>query len=225
MRYDNESRRRRHHPEGSGPEFGGPRGHDEGHSPDHDHGPRRGGRGHREVQHEGHGPGGFRRGGPGGRGRAQRGDVRAATLLLLGEQPMHGYQLMQAMAERTNGIWRPSPGAIYPTIAQLEDEGLVTTLAEGGRKLVTLTDAGRAYLTDNAHKAGSPADPFAALVDGQGQRPDLRSAVEEVHAATRAVGRTGTEAQVGTAFGILNDARRALYLLLAEGPAPAEPAA
>ncbi|MGH3921940.1 MAG: PadR family transcriptional regulator, partial [Pseudonocardiaceae bacterium] len=69
-----------------------------------------------------------------GRGRAQRGDVRTALLLLLAEQPMHGYQLMQAITERTAGAWRPSPGAIYPTLSQLEDEGLIDTLAQGGRK-------------------------------------------------------------------------------------------
>jgi DNA-binding PadR family transcriptional regulator len=216
---DTHSRRRRHHPEGPGPEFGGPREHEEHdheHGGRHEHGPRgfRGGPGGREGFREG------RRGGPGGRGRAQRGDVRAATLILLSEAPMHGYQLMQAMAERTNGVWRPSPGAIYPTIAQLEDEGLVTTLAEGGRKLVTLTDAGRAYLTDNA---ATLADPFAALLGTPGQSLDLRSALEEVHAAARAVGRTGTEAQVAAAFAVLGEARRSLYLILAEGPVAATP--
>ena len=132
---------------------------------------------------------------------------------------MHGYQLMQAMAERTNGVWRPSPGAIYPTIAQLEDEGLVTTLAEGGRKLVTLTDAGRAYLADNAEAIG---DPFAGQVGATSPGHDLRSALEEVHAATRVVGRSGTEAQIAAAFAVLGEARRSLYLILAEGPA-AEP--
>ena len=79
----------------------------------------------------------------GGRGRAPRGDVRAAVLLLLAEEPMHGYQLMQAISERSGGRWTPSPGAIYPTINQLEDEGLVSVTADSGRKLVTLTDAGR----------------------------------------------------------------------------------
>ena len=83
-----------------------------------------------------------------GRGRAQRGDVRAAVLLLLAQEPMHGYQMMHAIKERTDGTWRVSPGAIYPTIAQLEDEGLVRTESEGGRKLAVLTGpaAGRTVL-------------------------------------------------------------------------------
>src|SRR5215213_10262160 len=84
---------------------------------------------------------------PGGRGRRPRGDVRTAVLLLLADAPMHGYQLMQAIGERSGGRWTPSPGAIYPTISQLEDEGLVTVTAEHGRKLVTLTDAGREQAT------------------------------------------------------------------------------
>src|SRR5918911_4008201 len=96
----------------------------------------------------GFGPGGRHggRGGRPGRGRAGRGDVRAAVLALLATEPMHGYQLMQAIAERSGGRWTPSPGAIYPTINQPEDEGLVTVTAESGRKLVTLTDAGREHV-------------------------------------------------------------------------------
>jgi hypothetical protein len=100
-------------------------------------------------QHHAHGH--RARGGRGGpdrgrhrRARAQRGDVRTAVLLVLADEPMHGYQIMQAMSDRTGGAWRPSPGAVYPTIAQLEDEGLVTTQEEGGRRLVTLTSEGRA---------------------------------------------------------------------------------
>src|SRR6187200_922504 len=85
-----------------------------------------------------------------GRGRAQRGDVRTAILLLLADQPMHGYQIMQAMSDRSGGAWHPSPGAIYPTIAQLEDEGLVTTKEEGGRRSVTLTSEGRTYLEERS---------------------------------------------------------------------------
>jgi DNA-binding PadR family transcriptional regulator len=155
------------------------------------------------------------RGGRRGRGRVQRGDVRAATLILLAEQPMHGYQLMQAMAERTGGAWRPSPGAIYPTIAQLEDEGLVSTQIEGGRKLVSLTDSGRTYLQDSAHGV---SDPFAAITASDAEEPSLRTAIAEVHSAAKAVALNGTRAQVASAQAVLADARRALYLILAEGP-------
>lgn len=155
-----------------------------------------------------------------GRGRVQRGDVRAATLILLAEQPMHGYQLMQAMTERTDGAWRPSPGAIYPTIAQLEDEGLVTTKVEGGRKLVSLTGSGRAYLDDPDHGV---IDPFAAITASDAETPSLRAAVAEVHSAAKSVAINGTPAQVAAAQSVLAEARRALYLILAEGTdAPTE---
>jgi DNA-binding PadR family transcriptional regulator len=152
-----------------------------------------------------------------GRGRVARGDVRAATLILLAEQPMHGYQLMQAMTERTGGAWQPSPGAIYPTIAQLEDEGLVIIEAEGGRKLVSLTAAGRAYLDDPDHGV---TDPFAAITASDAGTPSLRTALFEVHSAAKSVAINGTNAQVAAAQSILADARRALYLILAEGSGP-----
>ena len=165
----------------------------------------------------GGGPRGSRGGGR--RGRAGRGDVRSALLLLLADEPMHGYQLMQAVADRTGGAWRPSPGAVYPTIAQLEDEGLVQVSAEGGRKLVTLTDTGRAHLATLGE-----VDPFAAFATGA-DSPDLRALLGELMGAAHQLGRVGDAAQLTAAAGILTDARRALYLLLAgepSGPAGAE---
>jgi DNA-binding PadR family transcriptional regulator len=158
----------------------------------------------------------FGEGGPrhrrGGRGRAPRGDVRTAVLLLLADEPMHGYQLMQAVADRSGGRWTPSPGAIYPTISQLEDEGLVTVTAESGRKLVTLTDAGREHI---AARRDSWSDPFGGT---GGPTTDLRGILEQLHGAVRQVARAGTDAQLTAAAAILGEARRALYLLLADGP-------
>jgi DNA-binding PadR family transcriptional regulator len=159
--------------------------------------------------------------GPGrgsGRGRAPRGDVRTAVLILLGEEPMHGYQLMQAIADRSGGRWTPSPGAIYPTINQLEDEGLVTVTADAGRKLVTLTDAGRQYVEERRETS---ADPFAGFA-GAEPANDLRALLEELHSATRQVARSGSDEQRTAAAKILTDARRSLYLLLADGPKTTE---
>ncbi len=193
-------------PHGPGPE--GPRGH--------------GGRGHRPGPGEEggrHGRGGPGPAGPGarggrrggGRGRAGRGDIRIATLLLLADQPMHGYQLMQAMADRTDGAWRPSPGAVYPTIALLEDEGLVTIQVDGGRKLVTLTDEGRAHVEERRAGWG---DPFGT-VEGSSPGPDLRGPLHELQAAARQMATSGTPEQVEAASAVLAEARRALYLILA----------
>jgi DNA-binding PadR family transcriptional regulator len=191
-----------------------PHHHDDGHDPRHrshhpadlfdradDGSPRRG---------PARGPGRGR----GGRGRVPRGDVRAAVLLLLADEPMHGYQLMQAIAERSGGRWTPSPGAIYPAINQLEDEALVTVTAESGRKVVALTEAGREYVDVSRE---SWPDPFAGFAEPR-SGPDLRELLEQLHGATRQVGRTGSDAQVQAAAAILTEARRSLYLLLADGP-------
>ena len=170
----------------------------------------------RRHQHHAFGPGRGGRGGTGRgrRGRAPRGDVRAAILLLLAEEPMHGYQLMQAIADRTDGRWTPSPGAIYPAISLLEDEGLVVAHAESGRKVVTLTEAGLALVEEN--RATWP-DPFDTSAQGPAG-PDLRGAVMQLAEAARQVGRTGSPDQRERAASIIDDARRALYLLLADGP-------
>ncbi len=179
----------------------------------HPHHPQRGEtRRHHRMDPAGRTGGPHRRGG--GRGRASRGDVRTAALLLLAEEPMHGYQLMQTIAHRSGGRWTPSPGAIYPTLNQLEDEGLVTVTADAGRKLATLTETGRAHV--EAQRAGW-VDPFAgAGADTAGG--NLRGLLEELHMAARLVGRTGTDAQRAAAAEILGSARRSLYMLLADGP-------
>lgn len=165
----------------------------------------------------GFGPGhGGRRHGGRGPGRAGRGDVRAAVLLLLAEQPMHGYQVIQEIAERSEGQWRPSPGAVYPALNLLQDEGLVELSADGGRRLATLTEAGTAYVAEHAAELG---DPFAdAAGRGGRSRRELRAGVEAVAAAVHQVARTGTDGQAKAAAELLVRTRRELYLILA-GPA------
>jgi len=126
---------------------------------------------------------------------------------------MHGYQLMQTIAERSGGAWTPSPGAVYPTISQLQDEGLVTITADAGRRLVALTDAGRVQLAEHRDIWG---DPFAGY-DAADAGVDLRRLVGELVDATRQVGRAGSDEQREAAAKILADARRSMYLLLAGG--------
>ena len=98
----------------------------------------------------GHGRMRGRRGGPGGGRRARRGDVRAAVLALLAERPMHGYEMIQELEERTNGMWRPSPGAVYPALQLLDDQGLVRSVDLEGKRRYELTDAGRAEVPERA---------------------------------------------------------------------------
>src|SRR5579859_2411228 len=114
------------------------------------HEERQGAAGRCRHRRHGFGPGGHEFGGfgpgrgPRGRGRrARRGDIRTAALLLLAEEPRNGYQIMQEVQERSEGSWNPSPGSVYPALSQLEDEGLIATGEQEGRKLYTLTDAGR----------------------------------------------------------------------------------
>ena len=147
-----------------------------------------------------------------GRGRmARRGDVRLVILELLAEQPMHGYQVIQELEARSGGRWRPSAGSVYPTLQQLEDEGLVRSEERDGRRVFTLTDAGRAELD----RRGPATRPWEAEA-GEDEAFELRDLSFEVVAAAMQVGRVGGQAAVSQAREILVDARRRLYRLLAE---------
>ncbi len=168
--------------------------------------------GHGHGRHGGHrGRRGF---GPGG--RAARGDVRDALLLLLAEEPRNGYGLMQEIEARSGGAWRPSPGSVYPILQQLEDEGLVVAESRGPGKVYTLTDDGRARIAERPEGAPAPWDtvggglPEGALA--------LRGLLHQVGAAGNQVGLAGTEEQIAEAAKVLGDARRALYRILAEDP-------
>jgi DNA-binding PadR family transcriptional regulator len=180
----------------------------------------------------GHGPGpgfdprmlfGAMRGfgfGPPGRGgrRARRGDVRAAALLLLEEQPRNGYQLMQEIEERSGGMWRPSPGSVYPALSQLEDEGLVSSEEGAGRRAFALTDEGRKYVEENREALGVPWE------EAGGDMPqgliELRSLMMQLGMAAMQVAQAGDEAQAAEARKVLEDARRALYRILAGDQPP-----
>jgi len=157
-----------------------------------------------------------------GRGpRAGRGDIRAAILRLLIEQPMHGYQIMQELAERSGGMWRPSPGSIYPTLQQLQDEGLVQSdEGEGGRRIFTLTDEGRTA----AEAQDQPTAPWEGLSEaGDSAAISVRDMVGQVIVAARQVVRAGDEQQIAKAMEVLNEARRKIYRILAEEPGESKP--
>jgi DNA-binding PadR family transcriptional regulator len=163
--------------------------------------------GHRGFGGPPFGPGGF---GP----RARRGDVRAALLVLLAEEPRNGYGLMQEIESRSGGVWRPSPGSVYPALQQLEDEGLVKAVDSGGRKQYELTDDGRAYVDEHRDTLAAPWDDVAGEM-GSGVF-ELRSLASQVTAALMQVAFAGSEAQVEEAKKVLADTRRALYRILAE---------
>ncbi|WP_298863427.1 PadR family transcriptional regulator [uncultured Microbacterium sp.] len=146
--------------------------------------------------------------------RMARGDVRAAVISLLAERPMHGYQIITEIADRSGGAWKPSAGSVYPTLQQLADEGLITAEEQGGRKTYSLTDAG---ITASEEAAAKPA-PW----ESAGARPTshvgaLPKAGMELASATAQLARTGSPEQVEAGVEILEDARRRLYAILAEG--------
>ncbi|MFC9319429.1 PadR family transcriptional regulator [Streptomyces nigra] len=200
------------------------------------HGYERGHGGHGEQGHRGRGgfegrrgafgpfgPGGFGgpgfgpgpwgprgRGGP--RGRARRGDVRASILALLKDRPMHGYEMIQEIAERSGGAWKPSPGSVYPTLQLLEDEGLIVSESEGGKKLFALTDAGR-----EAAEAGpeAPWEEASRGVDWEALG-EIRQAGFGLMEAFGQVWKTGTKEQREKALAVIGEARKKLYLILAD---------
>ena len=190
----------------------------------------RGGRGsgRRRHRHREFGPGmwggfgGFPFGGPGSGGgpfyrarKARRGDIRTAALLLLEEEPRNGYQIMQELEERSEGVWRPSPGSVYPALAQLEDEGLIRTEEAEGRKLFALTDAGQAYVQERGPDKPAPWEQMGGELSDS--RVELGKLMRELAHAFVQVMRTGSESQVAKAREVLVTARRELYQILADG--------
>jgi DNA-binding PadR family transcriptional regulator len=150
-----------------------------------------------------------------GRGpRAKRGDVRAAALALLADEPMNGYQIIQEIGERSDGVWRPSPGSVYPALQQLEDEGLIVAQPdESGRRSFHLTDEGRAYVGEHPDEVRAPWDAVAGSVGDSAI--EMRNLLRQVGMAGYQVLSAGTEAQVRQARQILTDTRKALYRVLA----------
>lgn len=154
---------------------------------------------------------------PSGGTRMARGDVRTAVLSLLAEKPMHGYQIINEIAERSGGSWKPSAGSVYPTLQLLADEGLISAEEQNGRKTYSLTEAGRAVAAESS-ETKAPWEPTAGK-DGHRNDPRftaLPKAGVDLAGAAAAVGRSGSPEQVQSAIDILDDARRKLYSILAQ---------
>lgn len=167
----------------------------------------RGRRGH----HHRRGPGPRGPWGP-PRSRRDRGDVRAAILLLLAEQPRHGYDIITEIADRSEGSWQPSPGSVYPVLKRLTREGLVAPTEQDGRRVFTLTDAGRTLVDEEAETWGEPWQPGA----GSDARSALWSEAQQLAAAVRQVSLLDDQAHIEAATAALTEARKAIYSRLAE---------
>lgn len=155
--------------------------------------------------------GGFR----GRHGKARRGDIRTAILLLLAEEPRNGYSIMQELEERSDGVWHPSPGSVYPALSQLEDEALIRSAEREGRKHFEITDTGRETLA--ARPADAPA-PWDTLVGGvSNEVKDLFGVMRQVAVASAQLAQTASATQIAEAKKVLSEARRSLYRILGEG--------
>ncbi len=151
---------------------------------------------------------------PGAGPRARRGDVRAAILALLAEQPRNGYQMIQELGERTGGVWKPSPGSVYPALQQLEDEGLVRSVEHEGRRAFELTDEGSTYVSEHKDEIGAPWETVTDAMPGG--EADLRDLGRQLFMALAQVTHAGNDAQRQEAMTVLTDARKAMYRILAE---------
>jgi DNA-binding PadR family transcriptional regulator len=144
----------------------------------------------------------------------RRGDVRAAVLALLAEEPRNGYQIIQEIAERSDGIWRPSAGSVYPALQQLQDEGLARATESGTRRLFELTEEGRTYVEEHAEEC---AAPWEAVRDTVGEHPmEIRELVRQVGMAAMQVLQAGSASQVAEMRQVLTGTRRSLYRILAQ---------
>ncbi|MFD7990319.1 PadR family transcriptional regulator [Streptomyces mexicanus] len=146
--------------------------------------------------------------------KAGRGDIRNAALTLLAEQPANGYQIIQYIAERSHGSWRPSPGAVYPALQGLEQDGLVEQVDGAGRKAYRLTDAGRDHVAEHRARLDALWDGLATAVDERAM--EINTLCEHVVTAVRHVLHDADDERYDRTRRILLDTRRSLYRLLAE---------
>ena len=147
-----------------------------------------------------------------GQQRARRGDVRTAVLSALSEQPMHGYDVIRALEDRSGGRWRPSPGSVYPTLQMLEEAGLVKGQEKDGKRVFEITDAGREELAARQEEGQAPWERD----EDDDHMHDLRQSAFQLAAAARQVSHAGSADQVGRAKEILDEARKKIYGILAE---------
>lgn len=125
---------------------------------------------------------------------------------------MHGYEMIQEIGERSGGAWRPSPGSVYPTLQLLEDEGLIVSASEGGKKLFTLTEAGSAEAESGPD---APWEDAGRGVDWESVN-EIRQAGFSLMEAFGQVWKTGSADQRQKALAVINDAKKKLYLILAD---------
>lgn len=154
-------------------------------------------------------------GGPRGGRRARRGDVRSAILAVLAEKPLHGYDLIRELEERSHQMWHPSPGSVYPTLQMLEEQGLLTSVEQDGKRVYSITEAGRAELATRQERSGG-TQPWDEAREGGERFGPLFGALSQLGAAAMQAARTGNPSQVDRVVQIVSEARKKVYAVLSE---------
>ena len=147
--------------------------------------------------------------------RAPRGAVRDALLVVLAERPMHGYEVITELEARSSGRWRPSPGSIYPALSRLEEEGLVAAEELNQRKVFSLTARGH-KARESVELDGTDPTPKRWPEAGAGHEA-LRALPPELAGQARQIRRFGSPEQTERAAALLEEVKRELYVILAEG--------
>jgi DNA-binding PadR family transcriptional regulator len=150
----------------------------------------------------------------------RRGDIRTAVLAVLTEGPGHGYDIMSRLEAKTDGVWRPSAGSVYPMLQQLEDEGLATAAEQDGKRIYTITEEGAAEAARRIEESGMPWEPAGRFGDGVHPGRLFRS-FGALGMAARQVVQVGSPAQLTAALAVIDQARKDLYRILGDDAAPA----
>ena len=149
-----------------------------------------------------------------GRRRMRRGDIRTALLRALEEGPAHGYELIARLEQKSGGVWRPSPGSVYPTLQLFQDEGLVSSEERDGKRTYELTDAGRAEAAERREHAGGA--PWETGAEGPGEFETLVRAAKNLFGAAKQVAHDGDTGQLERATAVIRSATKELYQILSE---------
>ncbi|MBX3063588.1 MAG: helix-turn-helix transcriptional regulator [Anaerolineae bacterium] len=169
------------------------------------------------------GDGPFGKGGHGGPGRQRqrRGDIKFVLLELLKDQPRHGYELIKILEERSSGFYRPSAGVIYPTLQLLEEEGSLTSETTDGKKVYTITDAGRKLLEEQEESWGPGFGPRWGhhFKQNMPQMMEMQQAIRQLFESTMQAARYGTPEQVQAVQKVLKSAAKEVHAILAQADA------
>ena len=143
--------------------------------------------------------------------RRRKGDVRSAVLRLLGESPMHGYQIIHEIEERSGGAWKPSPGSVYPTLQMLVDEGLLESKETKGRRTYSLTATGVELAAAEADK---PAPWETGFDRPTGPRGTLAMSGVKIAKASADVARLGTPEQMEKAAQLIEETAKKISAIV-----------